>query len=140
MEGVKLLLDPTQETPLYIPETKTAAELKKLGKPAVNVATDYISAIYEHALAKIAAKVPADYLQMCQKKFVVTVPAVWSDKAKSATLAVSVAFRDWNIWVLTLHLGCEERRDLSYSLDQGAGSGSSVHHACPSGQVPCGES
>lgn len=86
---MKLLLDPGQETPLYIPEANTAAELKKLGKPATDVVTDYITAIYRHALNRIETKIPAEYLKMCQKKFVVTVPAVWSAKAMNATLLVS---------------------------------------------------
>ena len=88
IDGMKLLLDPTQETPLYIPETNTAAELQKLGKPVIDVATDYIASIYNHALYKIESEVPAEYLKMCQKKFVITVPAVWSAKAMNATLAV----------------------------------------------------
>jgi hypothetical protein len=31
------------------------------------------------------SQVPADYLEMCQKQFVLSVPAVWSDKAKFMT-------------------------------------------------------
>lgn len=89
IEGMKLLLDPGQETPLYIPETNTVAELKKLGKPATEVVTDYITSIYAHALNRIESKVPAEYLKMCQKKFVVTVPAVWSQKAMDATRAAA---------------------------------------------------
>ncbi|KAL9027294.1 MAG: hypothetical protein Q9196_004161 [Gyalolechia fulgens] len=89
IEGIKLLLDPGQETPLYIPETNTAAELKKLGKPATKVAADYIASIYHHALSKIETKVPAEYLKICQRKYVVTVPAVWSSKAMNATLAAA---------------------------------------------------
>ena len=89
IEGIKLLLDPSQETPIYLPASNTAAELKRLGKPAVEVAADYIAAIYHHAMSRIESKMPAAYLQMCQKKFVVSVPAVWSDKAKNTTLMVS---------------------------------------------------
>ena len=86
---MKLLLDPSQETPLYVPETNTAAELEKIGKPVIDVANDYIAAVYHHALYKIESEVPAEYLRMCQKKFVISVPAVWSAKAMNATLAVS---------------------------------------------------
>ncbi|MCJ1377667.1 hypothetical protein MMC17_000763 [Xylographa soralifera] len=86
IEGIKLLLDTEQETPIYLPASNTAAELKRLGKPAVEVAADYISAIYKHAMGRIESKMPADYLQMCQKKFFLSVPAVWSDKAKDTTL------------------------------------------------------
>src|SRR4051812_36796253 len=36
--GVKLLLDPDQPRPLYLPESTAKADLKRLGKPAVEVA------------------------------------------------------------------------------------------------------
>lgn len=94
---MKLLLDPGQETPLYIPETNTAAALKKLGKPATEVVTDYFTAIYRHALNRIETKIPAEYLKMCRKKFVVTVPAVWSAKAMNATLLVSPSSARWTL-------------------------------------------
>lgn len=73
---------------MYLPTSTGAleAELGRLGKSAVEIATDYISAIYKHAMTRIESRIPADYLQMCEKKFVVSVPAVWSDKAKDLTL------------------------------------------------------
>jgi hypothetical protein len=89
IEGIKLLLDPDQPKPLYVPPVNAQAELKKLGKPAIDVATDYIQAIYQHALRKIEGKYPKSYLDMLDKQFVLSVPAVWSDKAKTATLRVS---------------------------------------------------
>lgn len=88
IEGIKLLLDPDQETPLYLPPTNTALDLRRLNKPAVEVAGDYIAAMHKHAISNIESKLPADYLRMCQKKYVVSVPAVWSDKAKDNTLKV----------------------------------------------------
>ncbi|KIX02411.1 uncharacterized protein Z518_08352 [Rhinocladiella mackenziei CBS 650.93] len=87
IEGIKLLLDPEQDKPVYVPATNTRAELAKLGKPPVEVVADYIRSIYEHALERIATKVPEEYLENeVQKKFVISVPAVWSDRAKDATL------------------------------------------------------
>lgn len=88
IEGIKLLLDPDQEQPIYIPQSNTKNELKRLGKPPLEVAADYIGAIYKHAMSRIEAKVPLDYLHMCQKRFVVSVPAVWSDKAMDTTMKV----------------------------------------------------
>ena len=88
IEGVKLLLDPYQEKPLYVPPSNTEAELKKLGKPAMDVATDYIGAIYQHAMRKIEGKYPKNFLELLEKQFVLSVPAIWSDKAKDATLKV----------------------------------------------------
>ena len=88
IEGIKLLLDPDLETPLYIPPTNIALDLRRLNKSAVEVAGDYIAAMHMHAISDIESKLPADYLRMCRKKYVVSVPAVWSDKAKDNTLKV----------------------------------------------------
>jgi hypothetical protein len=82
------LLDPNQGRPIYLPESTAKSDLRQLGKPAVDVAADFIGAMYQHAMLKIESKMPKEYLDMCQKKFVLTVPAVWSDKAKDATKKV----------------------------------------------------
>lgn len=84
--GVKLLLDPSQERPLYLPTGNIKQDLKKLPKDPISVAADFISAIYGHALSEIEKVVPSDYYKLCQKEFVLSVPAVWSDAAKNATL------------------------------------------------------
>lgn len=60
--------------------------LKKLPKDPVSVAADFIGAIYRHALSEIESAVPTKYFKRCQKEFVLSVPAVWSDAAKNATL------------------------------------------------------
>ncbi|OCL10017.1 actin-like ATPase domain-containing protein [Glonium stellatum] len=84
--GVKLLLDPSQEKPLYLPTSNIKNDLKKLPKAPVMVAADFIGAIYRHALQEISAQVPRSYMDLCQKQFVLSVPAVWSDAAKNSTL------------------------------------------------------
>jgi molecular chaperone DnaK (HSP70) len=86
VHGVKLLLDPDQPEPLYLPTGNKKKEIRKLPKDPVEVAGDYIGAMYQHAMAKIGAKYETDYYLRCQKQFVLTVPAVWSDKAKDKTL------------------------------------------------------
>ncbi|THV48951.1 hypothetical protein BGAL_0219g00150 [Botrytis galanthina] len=86
IRGIKLLLDPTQEMPSYISASTFRRDLERLGKPAVEVAADFIQAMYEHAMERIMASWPEDYVQDCQKKFVLSVPAVWSDRAKDLTL------------------------------------------------------
>jgi hypothetical protein len=88
--GVKLLLDPQQEQPHYLPATNIKQAIRKLPKPAVKIAADFIGAVYKHALSEIAKTVPKRYFDICEKHFVLSVPAVWSDKAKNATLQVRV--------------------------------------------------
>ncbi|KAG6241820.1 hypothetical protein E4U24_006000 [Claviceps purpurea] len=84
--AIKLLLDPEQERPLYLSANNTRKQLKSLPKKPVEIAADFIRAIYEHALGEISTTVPKAYMDICQKEFVLSVPAVWSDAAKNATL------------------------------------------------------
>ncbi|KAG5935629.1 hypothetical protein E4U59_005506 [Claviceps monticola] len=84
--AIKLLLDPEQERPLYLSANNTRKQLKSLPKNPVEIAADFIRAIYEHALREISTAVPKAYMDICQKEFVLSVPAVWSDAAKNATL------------------------------------------------------
>ncbi|KAF7859445.1 uncharacterized protein EAF02_010893 [Botrytis sinoallii] len=86
IHGIKLLLDPTQEMPSYASASTFRRDLERSGKPAVEVAADFMRAIYKHAMERIVAGWPEDYIQDCEKKFVLSVPAVWSDRAKDLTL------------------------------------------------------
>jgi hypothetical protein len=89
IEGIKLLLDVDQPRPLWLPKGSVEAGLQRLGKSPVEIAGDYMTAIYEHAMSKIDSAAPEDFMKKCQKQFVLSVPAVWSDKAKDPTLQVS---------------------------------------------------
>ncbi|KHN93782.1 Heat shock protein Hsp70 [Metarhizium album ARSEF 1941] len=84
--GIKLLLDPEQGRPMYLPATNARKYIRMLPKPPVKIAADFIGAIYSHALAEISKTVPKAYMELCSKEFVLSVPAVWSDAAKNATL------------------------------------------------------
>lgn len=60
----------------------------------MDVAADFMQAIYCYAMNKIKDRVPKDYFDMCQKQYVLTVPAVWSDKARDLTLKASSRFEE----------------------------------------------
>ncbi|KAK1835325.1 hypothetical protein QBC39DRAFT_274984 [Podospora conica] len=83
--SVKLLLDPSQEQPSYLPAANHKRAMKNLPKPPVEIAADFMGAIYQHALSEISKTVPKAYFESCAREFVVSVPAIWSDKAKDAT-------------------------------------------------------
>ncbi|KEZ45057.1 hypothetical protein SAPIO_CDS2479 [Scedosporium apiospermum] len=84
--GLKLLLDPEQKRPYYIP-TDIKAEMAKLPKSVLDVAADYMKAIFSHALQEIVSDaIDPSFVACYHKKFMLTVPAVWSDKAKDLTL------------------------------------------------------
>lgn len=95
VRGVKLLLDPTQGRPKYLPTSIFDDELKDLpkDKEPVDVAADFIGAIYKHALSVIESAVLKSYFDFCQKDFILSVPAIWSDKAKELTLMASAVCR-----------------------------------------------
>lgn len=55
------------------------------------MAADYMKAIFKHAMKEIEEEsLDASFLDGLEKRFVLTVPAVWSDKAKKMTLEVRV--------------------------------------------------
>lgn len=76
MHGVKLLLDPDQANSSYLPKASIEKDRQALPKDPVDVAADFIGAIYKHALTIIEAAGVRDYFKYCQKDFVLTVPAV----------------------------------------------------------------
>lgn len=95
VQGVKLLLDPDQPRPIYLPKSTARSDLQRLGKPAVDVVADYLEAMYKYALSQIETTIPQVYMKMCKRKFVLTVPAIWSDKAKDTTLRVCFTISIW---------------------------------------------
>ncbi|KAG9231241.1 Hsp70 family protein-like protein [Amylocarpus encephaloides] len=100
IRGVKLLLDPTQPKPLYLPPSTARADILRYGKPPGEVTSDYIREISNHALKRITSSVPSGYVDMCEKEYVLTVPAVWSDRAKNVTLLAAKAAGMWPITLI----------------------------------------
>jgi len=107
---------------------ESKAQIAKLGKPPVDIASDYMSAMYQHAMKHIAGKFPNGYLDTMDKQFVLSVPAVWSDKAKDTTEKVWFADGCPKLRILTL-VGCSQCRHFSGGIDQGT-RGSGTIHAC----------
>ncbi|KAI0015425.1 hypothetical protein F4780DRAFT_787039 [Xylariomycetidae sp. FL0641] len=84
--ALKLLLNPDQENH-DLGSGDLKAERSKLPKPVVDVAADYLRAIHDHALKDISEATSFDIEQIRKhtKRYVLTVPAIWSDRAKNAT-------------------------------------------------------
>jgi molecular chaperone DnaK (HSP70) len=53
---------------------------------AVQVVGDYLSKVYQHILHCLAKEITEEILQITPLEFWFTVPAMWSDQAKHATL------------------------------------------------------
>lgn len=99
IRGIKLALDPDKrgfynsaagldagEDIIHLHEETTTAELVRLSKTTVDIIADYLGAVYKHALSKIREREYSSYIDSLTKEFVLTVPAIWSDRAKNATL------------------------------------------------------
>ncbi|KAI9367138.1 actin-like ATPase domain-containing protein [Aspergillus egyptiacus] len=86
--GIKLLFDEDPETE-YSPSVASKPLLTKYGKDVVQVAADYMRQLVRQVGEVILRRLGVA-LEKCSLQFVLTVPAVWSDKAKDATLRAAV--------------------------------------------------
>ncbi|RAL16833.1 Hsp70 family protein [Aspergillus homomorphus CBS 101889] len=86
--GIKLLLDEDQETK-YPPSLASKKLPTKYGKDVVQVIADYLRLIVKYAEEALERRlgVPSRVMDL---RFVLTVPAVWSDKAKDGTLRAAL--------------------------------------------------
>jgi hypothetical protein len=92
IEAFKLFLDPGLPKPLYISAMVVQTELNRLKKTAVDVTRDFMRSLYQWALTHIEDQHLNEYLEIVTVKFVVSMPAVWPEKARQATLQVSANF------------------------------------------------
>lgn len=86
--GIKLLLDEDQET-RYTPSLASKPLLFKYRKNAVQVAGDYLRQLVDQVKQVLHRRFGAASAFM-DLKFVLTAPAVWSDKAKDGTLRAAM--------------------------------------------------
>ncbi|EWC48311.1 hypothetical protein DRE_07770 [Drechslerella stenobrocha 248] len=83
---IKLFLDRNQKLPHFVSPLETAAQLRKYNKNVVDAVSDYLTAIYKHTMDTLGRRYGDSFMQSTKVEFVLTVPAVWSDAAKNATL------------------------------------------------------
>lgn len=83
---IKLFLDRNQKLPHYVSPLETAAQLRKYNKTVMEAASDYLSQIYKHTMEALTRRYGETFISLTKVEFVLTVPAVWSDSAKDATL------------------------------------------------------
>ncbi|KAJ5045253.1 hypothetical protein NUH16_002065 [Penicillium rubens] len=83
IQGVKLLLDESQKF-RYLPASDSQEIIKDLNKTPVEVAGDYLGKVVAHAQDVLARRF-GTALQTMDLEYILTVPAVWSDKGKDYT-------------------------------------------------------
>lgn len=87
VRGVKLLLDPTQEID-YTPAVQSKEILAKYGKQPLDVARDYLQLLVNSAKQTLRRRF-GNALDSMEIRYILTVPAVWTDKAKNMTLTAA---------------------------------------------------
>ncbi|KAF7165714.1 hypothetical protein CNMCM5623_009814 [Aspergillus felis] len=87
VRGIKLLLDPTQEID-YTPAVQSKKILAKYDKEPVDVARDYLQLLVNVAKETLRRRF-GNALDSMVIRYVLTVPAVWTDKAKNMTLTAA---------------------------------------------------
>lgn len=87
VRGVKLLLDPTQEID-YRPAVKSKEILAMYNKQPLDVARDYLQLLVNSAKETLRRRF-GNALDSMEIRYVLTVPAVWTDKAKNMTLTAA---------------------------------------------------
>ncbi|KAF8243917.1 hypothetical protein K440DRAFT_611241 [Wilcoxina mikolae CBS 423.85] len=76
-------LSTTFTPPTYTPAQKTALKLQQANISPVTVVTDFLSAVRETTIASIERTYDPTWVRENKKEYVLTVPAIWSDAAKS---------------------------------------------------------
>lgn len=89
IRGVKLLLDESQKY-RYSPALESAKALKDLKKTPLEASGDYLGKVVAHA-RDILHRRFGTALEAMDLQYVLTVPAVWSDKAKDSTRRAAYA-------------------------------------------------
>ena len=99
---MKLLLDPGQPLPEYVSLRDIQSQLGAPGRDIHSVAADFLRALYKHTLEVLARRYGEHFMAETKVKVVLTVPAVWSDAAKDATVrAAKAAGMDNNITMIS---------------------------------------
>ncbi|KAI9765090.1 MAG: hypothetical protein M1840_007797 [Geoglossum simile] len=112
IKGIKLGLDPSKRefwkkarttidasvNAIVQPQITVEDEKARLRKSTIDIVADYIGAVYEHAMSQILKDAMSSYVTSLKKEFTVTVPAIWSEEAKTATLqAARKAHTDFQV-------------------------------------------
>ena len=86
---LKLFLDRNQTLPSFVSSIETAAQLKRHEKTVLDAASDYLRKLNEHTIQTLNRRYGENFVATTEIQYVLTVPAVWSDAAKMATLTAA---------------------------------------------------
>ncbi|KAI5369872.1 putative Heat shock protein 70 family [Septoria linicola] len=83
---IKLFLDRDQRLPHFVSPLETAALLRNYDRTVLDAVTDFMRKLYEHTMETLTRRYGESFVNSTTVSFVLTVPAVWSHAAQTATL------------------------------------------------------
>jgi len=83
---IKLFLDRNQTLPHFVSTLDIAGELRKFNRDVVDAVADFLAKIHNHTIETLCKRYTEAFVKTTQVEFILTVPAVWSDIAKNATM------------------------------------------------------
>jgi len=83
---IKLFLDSDQELPNFLSYKDISVELHKHSRSVESAIADFLQKIREHTISTLTLRWGAGFMRSAKIEWVMTVPAIWSDRAKNDTL------------------------------------------------------
>lgn len=88
---LKLLLDPAQPLPAYVSLDDIQQQLTATQKNVGTVVAEYLTSLFDHTKEVLNRRYGEFFVATTKLQVVLTVPAVWSDKAQDATVKAAAA-------------------------------------------------
>jgi len=82
---IKLFLDRNQELPKFVKDFDVALYLRNHGREVVDAVGDFLVKVHQHTLDTLRKRYGEAFMNSTRVRFVLTVPAIWSDAARDAT-------------------------------------------------------
>ncbi|KAL7275475.1 hypothetical protein RUND412_001582 [Rhizina undulata] len=86
IECFKLCLDPNLRPPDFVSLPNLQAQLREYGGRVQDVVRDYLQLLYDHTITCLTRALGQTFIENTKIEFILTCPAVWSDRSKNATL------------------------------------------------------
>lgn len=84
---IKILLDPSQPRPTFVNAKRTTLPR---GKKPVDIVADYLTALRAYTVQTLERRLGREVMGRTKVEYVLTVPAVWSDKARQMTMEAAM--------------------------------------------------
>lgn len=86
---IKLFLDRNQSLPGFVSSDQTVEDLKKHGRNIVDAAADYLAKVNQHSIKTLQQRYGQAFIGSTRIDYILTVPAMWSERAKNATIVAA---------------------------------------------------